>query len=208
MSQKQLMKTQCALIHYCPSSSPILLHKSLSPPPHPVPHPPSPPPTSPQSFHSAGDGKLGGLVQPNDGRCHLNVSGFYDWSTKQVALLEAWPPLPGLPQSGPHQPRGQATQCKPGVGRHRRPHPALQEVLCPLLPPLTWPHRLTHMIPASVAGQISSDSSNVVELVGSSSSCFSSCSTPGEGDVPEDHDHHPGGGQLLLLRLRPLLLRL
>ena len=31
----------------------------------------------------AGDGKLGGLVDPNDGRCHLNSSGFYDWSTVQ-----------------------------------------------------------------------------------------------------------------------------
>ena len=26
----------------------------------------------------AGDGKLGGLVAPNDGLCHLNSSGFYD----------------------------------------------------------------------------------------------------------------------------------
>jgi protocadherin alpha len=39
---------------------------------------------SAQSFHSAGDGKLGGLTSPNDGLCHLNRTGFYDWSTKQV----------------------------------------------------------------------------------------------------------------------------
>ena len=31
----------------------------------------------------AGDGKLGGLVDPNDGLCHLNSSGFYEWSTIQ-----------------------------------------------------------------------------------------------------------------------------
>ena len=31
----------------------------------------------------AGDGKLGGLVDPNDGLCHLNSSGFYEWSTVQ-----------------------------------------------------------------------------------------------------------------------------
>ena len=36
-----------------------------------------------QSFHMAGDGKLGGLVDPNDGLCHLNSSGFYEWSTVQ-----------------------------------------------------------------------------------------------------------------------------
>ena len=39
-----------------------------------------------QSFHMAGDGKLGGLVDPNDGQCHLNTSGFYDWSTVQGEL--------------------------------------------------------------------------------------------------------------------------
>ena len=39
-----------------------------------------------QSFHSAGDGKLGGLTLPNDGRCHLNTTGFYDWSTVQVVF--------------------------------------------------------------------------------------------------------------------------
>ena len=36
-----------------------------------------------QSFHIAGDGKLGGLVDPNDGRCHLNSSGFYTKSREQ-----------------------------------------------------------------------------------------------------------------------------
>ena len=39
-----------------------------------------------QSFHMAGDGKLGGLVDPNDGLCHLNSSGFYEWSTVQGEL--------------------------------------------------------------------------------------------------------------------------
>ena len=36
----------------------------------------------------AGDGKLGGLVDPNDGRCHLNSSGFYDWSTIQGEITD------------------------------------------------------------------------------------------------------------------------
>ena len=26
-------------------------------------------------FHYAGDGKLGGIVKPNDGNCHLNSKG-------------------------------------------------------------------------------------------------------------------------------------
>ena len=28
------------------------------------------------SFHSAGDGKLGGLTLPNNGLCHLNYTGY------------------------------------------------------------------------------------------------------------------------------------
>lgn len=34
------------------------------------------------SFHYAGDGKLGGIVKPNDGCCHLE-NGLYTHSTKQ-----------------------------------------------------------------------------------------------------------------------------
>jgi hypothetical protein len=37
-----------------------------------------------KSFHIACDGKLGGVVQPNDGLCHLNSSGYYTHSTKQA----------------------------------------------------------------------------------------------------------------------------
>ena len=39
--------------------------------------------TTDQSFHIAMDGKLGGLVTPNDGKCHLNQQGFYTFSTVQ-----------------------------------------------------------------------------------------------------------------------------
>jgi integrin beta 1 len=35
------------------------------------------------SFHYAGDGKLGGIVKPNDGYCHLDKSGMYTHSTLQ-----------------------------------------------------------------------------------------------------------------------------
>ncbi|CAG2179959.1 unnamed protein product, partial [Oppiella nova] len=34
-------------------------------------------------FHYAGDGKLGGIVQPNDGQCHLNDEGVYTESKEQ-----------------------------------------------------------------------------------------------------------------------------
>jgi len=35
------------------------------------------------SFHYAGDGKLGGIVKPNDGQCHLDTEGTYTHSTLQ-----------------------------------------------------------------------------------------------------------------------------
>ena len=34
-------------------------------------------------FHSAGDGRLGGIVQPNDGQCHLDPSGVYTEYVRQ-----------------------------------------------------------------------------------------------------------------------------
>ncbi|KAL1492096.1 hypothetical protein ABEB36_012588 [Hypothenemus hampei] len=35
------------------------------------------------SFHYAGDGKLGGIVKPNDGHCHLTGEGYYSQSSSQ-----------------------------------------------------------------------------------------------------------------------------
>uniref|UniRef100_K1QUZ5 Integrin beta n=1 Tax=Magallana gigas TaxID=29159 RepID=K1QUZ5_MAGGI len=34
-------------------------------------------------FHYAGDGKLGGIIQPNDGNCHLSPDGMYTESSNQ-----------------------------------------------------------------------------------------------------------------------------
>lgn len=39
--------------------------------------------SSDSGFHYAGDGKLGGIVKPNDGRCHLDKKGYYTESTEQ-----------------------------------------------------------------------------------------------------------------------------
>ena len=38
--------------------------------------------TTDQSFHMALDGKLGGLIIPNDGQCHLDEDGFFTKSTE------------------------------------------------------------------------------------------------------------------------------
>lgn len=45
--------------------------------------------TSDDTFHTAGDGKLGGIFMPSDGRCHLDSNGVYVHSAEFVS-----PPLP------------------------------------------------------------------------------------------------------------------
>ena len=68
------------------------------------------------------------------------------------------------------------------------------------------------MISTSVAGQISSDSSNVVELVTALSSkqdnMWIDIQCQGESDVPEDHDKHQDWGQLDVFRFCSLHKRL
>nr|XP_046200591.1 integrin beta-7-like isoform X4 [Oncorhynchus gorbuscha] len=46
--------------------------------------------TSDDTFHLAGDGKLAGIYQPNDGKCHLNSNGLYNKDTV-YALSEMIP---------------------------------------------------------------------------------------------------------------------
>lgn len=54
-------------------------------------------------FHFAGDGKLGAILTPNDGRCHLE-DNLYKQSNEFVS---AWPtprsPRSTSPQAGPHR---------------------------------------------------------------------------------------------------------
>ena len=68
--------------------------------------------------------------------------------------------------------------------------------------------RLTQMISTSVAGQISSDSSNVVELVLIFVFLLFTSFSQGEGDVPEDYNKHQDRRQLHILSLCSLYQRL
>ena len=93
-----------------------------------------------QSVHVAGDGKLGGLVAPHDGQCHLNTEGFYDWSTAQD--------YPSL-----------------GHINHVVNEHSVNVIWAVTSSHLPLYQGLTRLLRASVAGEISSDSSNVVELI-------------------------------------------
>ena len=111
-----------------------------------------------QSFHIAGDGKLGGLVDPNDGRCHLNSSGFYTKSREQGKNGFC---LTKTSQTDIHSPD------YPSLGH-------IASVARDLSVNIIWAvsrkhinlyTSLTDIIKASHAGMISSDSSNIVELI-------------------------------------------
>ena len=93
-----------------------------------------------QSFHIAGNGKLGGIVAPNDGQCHFNSTGFYDWST-----LQDYPSL--------------------GQIDHVAKEHNVNVIWAVTASHLSLYQGLTQLMTASVAGEISSDSSNVVELI-------------------------------------------
>ncbi|RZC39949.1 integrin beta-PS, partial [Asbolus verrucosus] len=91
-------------------------------------------------FHYAGDGKLGGIVKPNDGECHLNNLGYYTMSSKQD--------YPSISQINTYVKKNSinvifaVTADKVGIYKELATH-----------------------IEGSTCGQLSNDSSNVVELI-------------------------------------------
>ncbi|OQV13505.1 Integrin beta-PS [Hypsibius exemplaris] len=95
------------------------------------------------SFHSAGDGKLGGIVTPNDGECHLAL------------------------QDGEMQYSESTTQDYPSLSQINR---AVKENKINLIFAVTEDQfptydRVSNYIEGSIAGKLANDSSNIVELV-------------------------------------------
>ncbi|XP_064614126.1 integrin beta-1-like [Liolophura sinensis] len=91
-------------------------------------------------FHFAGDGKLGGIVKPNDGKCHLDSDGYYTESTNQD--------YPSISQLA-------AKISEENVNVIF----AVTEGQFPTY------KRLSKYIEGSVAGVLANDSSNIVDLV-------------------------------------------
>ena len=177
-----------------------------------------------QSFHSAGDGKLGGLTLPNDGQCHLNTTGFYDWSTVQVFwttmsdvnqhlgwsyshkrtfprnvedLWLSWRlslTTSGLPQPRSHQPRCQRAQCEPCVGCDRGAPQPLQEAHSDDLHQCCWTDILRFQQCRWAGADFNFSSFHLF--------------WQGEGDVPEDYNKHQDRRQLHILSLCSLYQRL
>lgn len=91
-------------------------------------------------FHMAGDGKLGGIIEPNDGKCHLDKDGIYTHST-----LQDYPSVLQLNNK-------------------------VRENAINIIFAVTEPQReaysvLTKIIDGTKVGLLTADSSNVLELV-------------------------------------------
>ncbi|XP_058794533.1 integrin beta-PS [Phymastichus coffea] len=92
------------------------------------------------SFHYAGDGKLGGIVKPNDGCCHLDKNGLYTHST-----LQDYPSI---------------SQINLKVKDN-----AINIIWAVTEEQIKIYRNLTKVIEGSYAAKLSDDSSNIVDLV-------------------------------------------
>lgn len=91
-------------------------------------------------FHYAGDGKLGGVIAPNDGECHLSPKGEYTHST-----LQDYPSISQINQKVKDN--------------------AINIIFAVTASQLSVYEKLVEHIQGSSAAKLDNDSSNVVELV-------------------------------------------
>merc|ERR1719410_468034 len=91
-------------------------------------------------FHYAGDGKLGGIVTPNDGLCHMDSKGVYTHST-----LQDYPSVSQI--------------------NHKVKENSVNLIFAVTDEQLHIYNLLAGAIEGSSAGRLSNDSSNIVELV-------------------------------------------
>ncbi|CAM9940295.1 unnamed protein product [Bubo scandiacus] len=104
---------------------------------------------SDDTFHTAGDGKLGGVVLPSDTRCHLDASGVYAKSH-----LYDYPSV------------GHVAQVLSAAN--------IQPIFAVTGPTVPIYQELSRLIPKSVVGELQEDSSNVVQLIADAYNSLSS----------------------------------
>uniref|UniRef100_A0A8D0HRM5 Integrin beta n=1 Tax=Sphenodon punctatus TaxID=8508 RepID=A0A8D0HRM5_SPHPU len=128
--------------------------------------------TSDDTFHMAGDGKLGGIYTPNDGHCHLDASGLYDQSH-----LYDYPSVGHLAQVLLES--------------------NIQSIFAVTGSTLSVYQELSRLIPKSAVGELKEDSSNVVQLIADAYNNLSSTVNLEHMALPPDvfitYDSHCGG---------------
>uniref|UniRef100_A0ABM5FPB4 Integrin beta n=1 Tax=Pogona vitticeps TaxID=103695 RepID=A0ABM5FPB4_9SAUR len=150
--------------------------------------------TSDGAFHTAGDGKLGGIYMPNDGQCHLDAQGRYTKSH-----LYDYPSVGHLAEVLSQS--------------NIQPIFAVTGIVLPMY------EELSKLIPKSVVGELKEDSSNVVQLIAEAySSLSSTVNLEHSSDLPPgisiDYDSHCGdletggnrnGGECVGVRVNQLV---
>ncbi|XP_059812177.1 integrin beta-7 isoform X2 [Hypanus sabinus] len=131
--------------------------------------------TSDATFHSAGDGRLGGIFLPNDARCHLDETGLYTDSN-----LYDYPSVGQLVQT---------------LSKHNvQPIFAVTQNVVPVY------QNLSKLIPKSAVGELKADSSNVLQLISEAYNNLSSTVKLEHSKLPEGisltFQSHCGGGKL------------